>query len=44
MSTGTHDDDITFGVVTRSNAQIMREQAMYVLTEVMGFAEDEDIV
>ena len=37
MAVGTDDDDITFGVVTRSNAQVMREQAMYVLTEVNGF-------
>ena len=44
MSTGTQDDDFVFGVVTRSNAQIMRDQAMHVLTEVMDFAEDEDIV
>ena len=44
MSTGTQDDDFVFGVVTRSNAQIMRDQAMHVLTEVTDFAEDEDIV
>ena len=44
MSTGTQDDNFVFGVMTRSNAQIMRDQAMHVLTEVMGFAEDEDIV
>ena len=44
MLTGTQDEDFAFGVVTRSNAQIMRDQAMHVLTEVMGFADYEDIV
>ena len=44
MLTGTQDEDFAFGVVTRSNAQIMRDQAMHVLTEVMGFAQDKDTV
>ena len=44
MSTGTQDKDFVFGFVTRSNAQIMQDQAMHVLTKVMDFAEDEDIV